>query len=147
MQERLKANGFYNAQILAEVTRERTTEEANIRFTVSTGDRARFAGVMFSGQFTKPKESLIRSTGWRRHFTFVQLHGWRQVTESLVQTGVGRIRKTFQNSDRLKATVTLDDLEYDAAQIRLPPPSPSTTDPWWRFEPPARKCPRASFAS
>src|SRR4029077_16860847 len=32
---------------------------------------------------------------------------------SLVQTGVGRIRQSFQNSDRLKAVVTLDDLKYD----------------------------------
>jgi outer membrane protein insertion porin family len=121
MQERLKANGFYNAQIQADVNREESTEEANVRFTVSTGARARFAGVVLSGLFTKPEESLIRTTGWRRHFAFVQLHGWRQVTESLVQTGVGRIRQSFQKSDRLKATVTLDSLNYDASTNTLTP--------------------------
>ena len=57
MQERLKANGFYNARIMTEVSHVDLTEEANIRFTVSTGDRARFAGVTFSGTFTKPKDS------------------------------------------------------------------------------------------
>ena len=121
MQERLKANGFYNAQISAEVTREESTEEANIQFTVTTGKRARFAGVTLSGVFTKPEESLIRTTGWRRHFTFVQLHGWREVTESLVQTGVGRIRQSFQNSDRLKAVVTLDELNYNAEANTITP--------------------------
>ncbi len=113
MQERLKANGFYNAQIQTDVTRDDATEEANIKFTVTTGNRARFAGVTLSGQFTKTEDRLIRDTGWHRHFAFVQLHGWRQVTESLVQAGVGRIRQSFQKSDLLKAVVTLDDLKYD----------------------------------
>lgn len=121
MQERLKANGFYNAKIEAEVTREDSTEEANIHFTVSTGNRARFAGVVLAGQFTKSQDSLIRATGWRRHFAFVQLPGWRAVTENLVQTGVSHVRKSFQNSDRLKATVTLDDLKYDAKANTVTP--------------------------
>lgn len=121
MQERLKANGFYNARIMTEVTHVDLTQEANIRFTVSTGDRARFAGVMFSGTFTKPKKDLIHSTGWRRHFAFVQLKGWRQMTDSLVQNGVGNLRKTFQNSDRLQARVTLDDLDYDPSTNAVTP--------------------------
>ncbi len=121
MQERLKANGFYNARIMTEVSHVDLTQEANIRFTVSTGDRARFAGVIFSGAFTRPKKDLIRSTGWRRHFAFVQLKGWREVTDSLVQNGVGKVRKTFQNSDRLQARVTLDDLDYDPSTNAVTP--------------------------
>jgi outer membrane protein assembly complex protein YaeT len=121
MQERLKANGFYNARIMTEVSHIDLTQEANIRFTVLTGDRARFAGVVFAGNFTKPKEALIRSTRWRRHFAFVQLRGWREVTDSLVQGGVGNLRKTFQKSDRLQAKVTLDDLDYDASTNAVTP--------------------------
>ena len=62
MQERLKANGFYNARIMTDVTHEESTEEANIKFTVTTGDRARFAGVTFSG--SSPRQKKLDSLHW-----------------------------------------------------------------------------------
>ena len=43
------------------------------------------------------------------------------MTDSLVQSGVGNLRKTFQNSDRLQASVTLDDLDYDASTNSVTP--------------------------
>ena len=121
MQERLKANGFYNAQIQTSVERNPQTEEASIRFTINTGPRARFEGVQLSGTFDKSEESLIKDTGWRRHFTFVTLPGWRQVTENLVLTGVANIRKSFESSNRLKAMVRLDELKYDGSANTVTP--------------------------
>ncbi len=121
MQERLKANGFYNAQIQTAVTRDETTEEASIRFTINTGPRARFDGIQLSGTFLKTEESIIHTSGWRRHFAFVTLSGWRNVTENVVQSGVSNIRKSFQASDRLKAMVRLDELKYNGTTNTVTP--------------------------
>jgi outer membrane protein insertion porin family len=121
MQERLKSNGFYNAQVRAEVDRIDDTEEASILFIVMPGRRARFNGLTLSGQFNKTQENIIRSTGWRNHFGFIPLPGWRYMTDNLVQTGVAGIRQSFQSANHLKATVTLDDLNYDAETNRVKP--------------------------
>ncbi len=121
MQERLRANGFYNASIRTDVDRNDSTEEASVVFHVTPGVRARFDGVQLTGHFTRPAESLIRSTGWRRHFTFITLRGWREVTENLVQSGVANIRQSFSSAGRLQAVVTLDDLTYRPESNRVTP--------------------------
>ena len=121
MQDRLRANGFYNAQIETYVQRNDATEETSVNFRIRPGRRARFDGVTFTGTFLKSTQSLIHSTGWRRHFAFVTLHGWREVTENLVQTGVAKVRQNFSSTARLKATVTLDQLNYNGETNRVTP--------------------------
>jgi outer membrane protein assembly complex protein YaeT len=129
MQERLKANGFYNAQIQTTVARDDQTEEVNIRFTIDTGPRARFEGVQFSGEFDKSEERLIRTTGWRRHFAFITLPGWRPVTDNLVVTGVAGIRRSFEASNRLRAVVRLDERKYDGSTNTVTPAITIDTGP------------------
>jgi outer membrane protein assembly complex protein YaeT len=121
MQERFRANGFYNAEIKPYIDRADSTEEVSVTFKVSPGRRARFDGVMFSGTFSKSPESLIKATGWRRHLGFITLRGWREVTENLVQSGVAGVRKSFSSADRLRAVVNLDDLNYNRETNRVTP--------------------------
>jgi len=83
-----------------------------VYFDVDTGYRAHFDGVELAGQINRSKESAVKATGWHRGFGPVRIPGWREVTESRVQTGVERLRKDFQKGDRLEAKVTLDKLDY-----------------------------------
>jgi len=112
MQERFRANGLYQANVKYEVERDASTGDANVHFQIDAGNRARFDGVKVSGQLTQPLDSLIRSTRWRRGFGPFLLPGWRESTENRVLNGLDRVRKDFQNKDRLQARVTLGQLEY-----------------------------------
>jgi len=121
MLEKMRVNGLYKATIQSRVDRREETQEANIYFEVDPAHRANFDGVVLAGHLTRPRESLIRATGWHRGFGPIQLPGWWNVTESRVQNGVERLLKDFQKGDRLEAKVTLDKLEYH--------PGPNTVTP------------------
>jgi outer membrane protein insertion porin family len=112
MQDRLRANGLYHARIQYQLDRNPSTEEAGIRFDLDAGDRARFDGVKLTGTFRRTPESIIRSTGWRRGFAFIPWPGWRQATDNRLQSGLARVRQSFQRENRLQVRVTLDRLEY-----------------------------------
>src|SRR6185295_12069314 len=112
MQERLRANGLYHAQLRYQVERNPSTEEASIHFELVTGNRARFDGVMLGGTFQRSPMAIIRSTRWHRGFGAIQFPGWREVTENRIETGLDRIRRDFQNDNRLQVRVTLDKLDY-----------------------------------
>ena len=112
MQGRLRANGLYHARIQYQLDRNPSTEEVGIDFDLDSGDRARFDGVKLTGTFNREPEDVIRSAGWRRGFAFISWPGWRQATENRVQSGLARVRQSFQREDRLQVRVTLDRLEY-----------------------------------
>ena len=107
-EEKLRANGLYNATIQRRVDRRPETEEANVYFDLDSGYRAHFDGIELEGQINRPKESVVKATGWHRGFGPIRFPGWQDVTESRVQTGLERLRKDFQKGDRLEAKVTLD---------------------------------------
>ena len=52
MEERLSANGFYNATVTHTVERFPDTEEMLMHFKIDSGARARFDGVTLSGDLT-----------------------------------------------------------------------------------------------
>src|SRR5207302_1098280 len=112
MLDRLRANGLYQSKVTYQVDRKPDTEEASIHFQVQSGDRAHFDGVQLSGEFKKSDEGVIRSTRWRRGFGPVLLPGWRELTENRLQTGIERLRQSFQRGDHLQARVTLERLDY-----------------------------------
>lgn len=126
IQERLRANGFYNAAIQHHVDLSTTAEEASIYFDIEPGERARFSGMEISAANAErlPEStinSLIRASEWRRGVAFIPLPGWRTATETRVQDGLNNMRRELQKNDRLQARVTLDRLDYDAATNRVTP--------------------------
>jgi len=112
LQERLRANGLHRATIRYDLDRNPSTEEAGIRFELNAGPRARFDGVELNGKFERPAAKIIRATRWRRGIGPLQLPGWNLATEDRVETGIERVRRDFQNQNRLQVRVTLDHLEY-----------------------------------
>ncbi|HLH45093.1 MAG TPA: POTRA domain-containing protein [Bryobacteraceae bacterium] len=121
VEELLRANGFYSASVETHVDRTPATQEANIYFFIHTGDRAHFDGVRFLGQFNVSRESLIHATNWRRKFLFITFPGWREMTKSRLQTGIGEVQETLQKSDRPLARATLEELQFHPATNRVTP--------------------------
>ena len=119
--ERLRANGLYRAQVTHRVERTPATQEAIVHFDIGAGNRARFDSVKLTGNFDRSEESIVRATGWRRGIAFVQLPGWRQMTENRLQQGVQRVLQNFQKGNRLAARVTLAGLEYHPETNRVTP--------------------------
>ena len=112
LQERLRSNGLYRATVHYVLERNPLTEEVGVHFQLDAGARARFDGVQLSGKFDRLPNKIIRATRYRRSFGPIQFPGWSQATEERVQSGVERVRRDFQNQNRLQVQVTLDKLEY-----------------------------------
>ena len=112
LQERLRANGLHRATIRFELDRNPSTEEVSVRFYLDNGARARFDGVKLQGKFDLPPAKIVRATRYRRGIGPFQLPGWSRATEERVQTGIERVRRDFQNKNRLQVRVTLDNLAY-----------------------------------
>ncbi len=121
MMDRLRANGLYRATITNEVVRTPATEEINIHFHIKSGSRARFDGLDARGDFSRPVPAIVHDTRWRRGFGAITLPGWRNVTDSLIQSGVGRVLQSLQRGDHLQASVSLEKVEYHAATNTVTP--------------------------
>jgi outer membrane protein insertion porin family len=121
IEDRLRANGLYQARIKYSVAIEPDTEEARIQFNILSGRRARFDGVKLLGDFSKPEENVINEAHWHLGFGPFRLQRWRLETETLVQNGVNRILKDFQRGDHLTAVVNLDQIEYHESTNTVTP--------------------------
>ncbi len=121
MVERMRANGFRNANIDYKVNRVPATEEVDIHFDIRAGNRARFDGVTLTGKFDRTPESIVHATHWRRGFLFLTFPGWRFATESRVAVGLESVRQAFQKGDHLEAQVTLEKLDYHEKTNTLTP--------------------------
>jgi len=112
MRERLRANGLYQGRVQYHLYPNSSTEEMSVEFEIDAGPRVRFDGVRAQGKFLRSLDSITRATRWRRGFGPIQFPGWREATENRIQTGIERVRRSFERDDRLQASVTLDRLEY-----------------------------------
>jgi len=121
IEERLHANGLYQANVTVKVDRRPETEEVRIHFVVDPGDRAHFDGVTLTGDFTKSPSSIVDETRWRRGFGPVRFPGWRPLTESRLQAGVNRVLQNFQRGDHLQAKVSLESLDYHKEENTVTP--------------------------
>jgi outer membrane protein insertion porin family len=110
LEEILKRNGFYKSQIVPSIERDPKTQQVTLNFVIHAAKRARFDGVVVSGNPERSINSVIGSTGWKPFF-----HGlmrWRPVTENRVQSGLEGIRGWYQRNNHLLAKVGLAKLDY-----------------------------------
>ena len=115
----LKRNGFYNAGIEPATSTREPTQEVHIDFHVDPGKRAKFDGLVASGDTLRPLDSLIQSSGWKR-FRGGFL-GWHQLTETRLQNGLDNIRSWYPKHDHLLAQVTLVNLDYHSGANTVTP--------------------------
>lgn len=114
----MRANGFYRATVDPRFEYEPLTQQVNVTFNLDHGPRARFTKPEITGKFDRSESSILRTTRWQRLWG---LAGYKQVTESRVQTGLEKVRYSFQTRDFLMAKVALDKLEYLPDSNRVQP--------------------------
>ncbi len=116
----LKRNGFYNAGVEPATSTREDTQEVHIDFHVDPGDRAKFDGLVASGDTLRPLENVIQSSGWKRLRGWFGL-GWHQLTETRLQNGLDNIRSWYPKHDHLLAQVKLINLDYHAGLNTVTP--------------------------
>ena len=117
IQRLLEANGLYQAQVEPSVERDNNTQQVFVTFTVKVGKRAKYAEPVIQGQTRLSDATILRATGWRIPI----IHWWRQVTDSRTRKGVQGLLSKYAKQDRLRATVEIKDLDYDAQHRRVHP--------------------------
>ncbi|MEJ5367809.1 MAG: POTRA domain-containing protein [Bryobacteraceae bacterium] len=118
LRELLQANGYYGARISYETILRPETGEADIRFHIVPGRRARLARPEFEGTLLKRERSLIRRSGWQRWFG---LRGWQELTAARLQRGIERIQDAYRNDGYLRSNVRLLELRFDADKVTAAP--------------------------
>jgi len=110
LKELLRANGYYSAEVRYDVILREETGEADIRFRIEPGRRARFARPQFEGALLKSERSLLRRSGWQRWFG---LRGWQELTSARLQRGLERMQESYRKDGYLRSTVRLVNLSFD----------------------------------
>jgi outer membrane protein insertion porin family len=107
----LRQDGFYNADVKAEVEYEPEYEEAHVTFNIDPGHRARLEMPEITGNIDRSKSSIVRATRWKRLYGFFGL-GWQQVTNERIRSGLDNVRRHYENRNLLQSKVTLSRLDY-----------------------------------
>jgi outer membrane protein insertion porin family len=107
LQEVLKGNGYYQAQIRTRSRNNPNTLEANVFFTISAGPPARLSGVEFQGHPGVPARQLASRAGWKRG---------KQLTSAKLEKGLNKIHQYYVKHHHLEATLAVVGRSYDPAQ-------------------------------
>ena len=107
--EVLRNNGFYEARVDRFLDYEPAFAQVNILFMVDPGPRAKFSRPVVLGAADKEADRVVDATRWSR---FWFLPGWKEVTERRVQSGVDRVRRSYQKRHYLLHKVSLEGSEY-----------------------------------
>ncbi len=110
LQRLLRANGFFEARIRPELTRDPEFYQVHLRFVIEPGPRARYTDPQILGVPPDTARQLARKTRWER---FWFLPGFNAVNERRTRTGLERIRRALQKEQRLLSSVVLEQLLYD----------------------------------
>jgi outer membrane protein assembly complex protein YaeT len=114
----LQRNGYYRAEIAAELHYEPETESANLIFDVKTGSRAHFAPPEIEGIPPSEAGHVIGVTHWKRLYGLL---GWQPVTELRLREGIENIENYYEKRNYLESRVTLGGLRYLAETNRVQP--------------------------
>jgi outer membrane protein assembly complex protein YaeT len=117
VQDLLTRNGMYRSTVTPVVTRDDGAQQVFVTLRIAGKKRARYDMPVIEGQTILPNKSIVKATGWRLPI----VHWWRQVTALRTDTGVQGVLAAYGKKDRLKATVELDKLDYDAETGRVRP--------------------------
>lgn len=118
LKAKLEANGLFEARVDPSIAYDQSREQASIEFRVDPGPRAKFAPPVVQGLPPAEAERLIGKARWKYFGGFL---GWKPVTESRVQRGLERIRRSLAKQDFLLSRVTLASLDYAPITQRATP--------------------------
>lgn len=127
MQSLLRANGYFAPTIRYEIQNRDSAEQAELRFTVETGHRARFVTPVIEGDPKFKLSRIIRATGWPNPFSLHSwfrrgtLSEWREATDARVQRGLEKVRNAYVKKGYLMASVHLSALSHNEAANTVTP--------------------------
>ncbi|HTA42438.1 MAG TPA: POTRA domain-containing protein [Bryobacteraceae bacterium] len=125
----LVQNGYFDPVIDPQLGYDSIYERVNITFKVKTGKRASYLTPQVSGDTSVlSAEAIAKATHWHRFL----LPGYRGITSSRTRSGIDKVRLKYQNSNRLLATVVLNEIEEQKPQNKGLPkitvnPGPNVT--------------------
>ncbi len=111
LQVLLRQNGFYNADVTADIDYEPQYEQAHVTFNIDAGKRAKLERPAISGNTNTSTSRLVRATHWKRLYGLFGL-GWQPVTNARVRSGLDNIRRYYEKEGLLQSSVTLTRLDY-----------------------------------
>lgn len=118
IREVLRANGFYTPRIQPLVERYPAYDELHIEFLIQPGDRAYFTRPLFTGDLRIEESSILNTTRWKRLWGLL---GWKALTDSRLQQGLERVRRSYLDQDFLLAKVDLKDLAFHRDENTVTP--------------------------
>ena len=110
----LRLNGFYESKIEQELRRDPETQSVSVFFKVSAGPRARLSSPELLGELGQSPQAVIRASRWPFAFGLFAKYpwGWKLMTQSRVQNGIDRIRRTYLKKNFLMASIALEGVRY-----------------------------------
>ena len=132
----LRANGFYGARIRYETQKRDPNEEAEVRFIIDAGHRARLTAPIVEGNTKFTTERIVNETAWRSLVSWQgwgwplwRWHQWHEMTDARVDRGLERVRNMYANQGYLMSSVRLAGLNYSPAENRVTPHTVIETGP------------------
>jgi outer membrane protein insertion porin family len=122
VKESLAHNGFYQATVVASMTKDDADEQMNFVFKVETGPQARVGEVAIEGQDVGFVPEVFRQKADLNCSRLARLfsHSCRaKVTRETTSNALSSLRKQYQKNDRLEATVSVQKQTYSAPRKQL----------------------------
>ncbi|MBY0503396.1 MAG: BamA/TamA family outer membrane protein [Bryobacteraceae bacterium] len=119
----LRLNGFYESRIQQYLRRDPETQTISVLFQVAPGPRARLSRPELLGNLAQSPRAIIRASRWPYALgLFAQTNwGWKGMSQSRIQNGVDRIRRTYIKKNFLMATTALEAVRYQPETRRVQP--------------------------
>ncbi len=119
----LRLNGFYESKVEQELRRDAETQAISVFFKVSAGPRARLSAPEFRGNLGQSQSAVVRASRWPYLMGLLAARpwGWKAMTQSRVQNGIDRIRRTYIKKNFLMASTSLEGVRYLPATHRAQP--------------------------
>ncbi len=114
----LTDNGYFNPSVDHELQYDNAYQQVHIIYNVKVGKRAHYAPPAITGDTSAVTvKQLDKATDWQRFL----MPGYRSITQTRTRVGIDKIRLTYQNSNRLFATVTFSGITQDPVEGKHTP--------------------------
>lgn len=113
----LQRNGLHHATVEPQIVRDPEHQEISVTYVIHSGERARLMLPLIIGNPTLPASKLAQAAKYKG-FWFLP---WKPATQDNIQHGLYNIRKLYEKSSHLTASVKLNGTDYLAAQERERP--------------------------
>ena len=107
----LRANGYFDVNIVPQVRYDRSSQQANLTFRVETGDRAKYEEPEITGTPGQTQENIVRATHWKRLYGLL---GWQEVTDGRTRQGLENVRHYYTKKSLLDSRIALSHLTYQS---------------------------------